>query len=248
MIEAVLVKILAYVWAVFGAYWIVLAPWFTAPRFYTHLPPLVLIPSFALLLILRSALPPLVVVVLVLTWVVLGFYWAQPAAGAARDEASLYRLLRLAILALIFALLFWDRTGIGILGKKWLLGLPAVRVTGFLFVLCGLAVAAWARTHLGRYWSDKVMVQLDHQLVKSGPYAHVRHPIYSGVLLAVLGTALVQGEWRGLLAFLLLLINYSIKAKREERVLSEQFPPGFKQYLTHAGFLLPRFRSRLGRG
>lgn len=92
------------------------------------------------------------------------------------------------------------------------------------------------------------MVQVEHRLIETGPYAYVRHPIYSGVLLAVLGTALVQGQWRGALAFLLLLTNYSIKAKREERVLSDRFRPGFEQYVTQAGFLLPRFRSREGRG
>jgi protein-S-isoprenylcysteine O-methyltransferase Ste14 len=241
-------KILAYMWAIFGAYWIVLAPWLAGPRFYFELLPLLLIPSFVLLLLLRSAIPAPLLVVLALGWTVVGLSWARPAGSAAKNEPSRYRFLRLGILGLTFALLFWDRTRIGALGKRVLPPVPAIALTGFVLVCCGLGVAVWARAHLGRYWSDKVMLQLEHRLIESGPYAYVRHPIYSGVLLAVFGTALVEGEWRGALAFLILFINYSIKAKREERVLAEHFRPRFEHYVSHAGFLLPRFRSRLGRG
>ena len=241
-------KILAYIWAIFGAYWIVLVPWLARPRFYRQLPPLVLIASFLLLLLLRSAVPPPVLVLLALGWGLLGLFWARPRRGAAKDEPSIFRFLRLAILGLTFALLFWEPTGMGVLGKTVVPPVPAFALTGFALVCCGLALAVWARAHLGRYWSDKVMLQLDHRLVETGPYAYVRHPIYSGVLLAVFGTALAQDQWRGALAFLLLLINYSIKAKREERVLAEQFRPAFDHYMSHSGFLLPRFRSRPGRG
>ena len=71
----------------------------------------------------------------------------------------------------------------------------------------------------------------------------MRHPLYSGVLLAVLGTALVLGEWRGLLSFAVLLINYAIKAKREERILVERFGEDFGVHVERTGFLLPRIRS-----
>ena len=248
MIANGLLKVLAYVWAVFGAYWIVLAPWFGRPRFYKRLPPLVLVLTFAWLLLLSSALPPVAVILLAFAWTVLGLYWARPEAAAAKAEASAYRWLRLAILAITFALLFWDQTAIGFLGKTLLPPFPAIAIAGFLLALSGLLIAIWARVHLRSYWSDTVMVQVDHQLIETGPYAYVRHPIYAAVLLAVLGTALVEGEWRGALAFLLLFTNYSIKAKREERVLSDRFRPVFERYATQAGFFLPRFRSRPGRG
>jgi protein-S-isoprenylcysteine O-methyltransferase Ste14 len=69
----------------------------------------------------------------------------------------------------------------------------------------------------------------------------MRHPIYSGVLLGVGGTALVLGELRGVMAFLLLLVNYSIKAKREEAILAQQFGAEFTVHQNHTGFLLPKF-------
>jgi protein-S-isoprenylcysteine O-methyltransferase Ste14 len=243
-----LLRVLGYVWASFGAFWIVLAPWVRQPRFYTRVPPLVLTLTFLLLLLLRSALPPLAIILAAVAWTVLGLSWARPRETVVKDEASVYRWLRLAILAITFALLFWDRAAMGFLGESFLPPAAAMGMTGFLLALLGLAIAIWARLHLGSYWSDKVMLQADHRLIESGPYAYVRHPIYAGVLLAVLGTALVEGEWRGALAFLLLLTNYAIKAKREEQVLSQQFRPVFEQYAAHAGFFLPRFRSRAGRG
>lgn len=67
---------------------------------------------------------------------------------------------------------------------------------GLLMVICGLAFAVWARIHLGRNWSGTVTVKEDHELIRSGPYGIVRHPIYTGLLLAIAGTAIVFGEWR----------------------------------------------------
>ncbi len=88
------------------------------------------------------------------------------------------------------------------------------------------------------------MLKADHQLIRSGPYAYMRHPIYSGVLLGVAGTALLVGEWRGVLALALLLTNYTIKAKKEEAILSDHFGDQFQAHLGRAGFLLPRFIRR----
>src|SRR5581483_3927590 len=123
-------------------------------------------------------------------------------------------------------LLFWPNAR-GFLGTRLFPPLLPFAALGFLLALSGLSVSLWARVHLGQYWSDKVVLQPEHQLVRTGPYRHVRHPIYTGVLLAVLGTALVLNQWRGLLAFALLLLNYAIKAKREERILTVRFGNGF---------------------
>src|SRR5262249_9463989 len=70
---------------------------------------------------------------------------------------------------------------------------------GPALVVAGLGLAAWARAHLGANWSSQVVVKEDHALVRDGPYRLVRHPIYTGLLIAVLGTALAIGEWRGVL-------------------------------------------------
>jgi protein-S-isoprenylcysteine O-methyltransferase Ste14 len=186
-------------------------------------------------------------------WAGFGVYWVAvavrrkpPAAGAAprTGEPHLFRVLRWSVLATTFAFLFWRRLAIGFLGRRVLPPLPGLAFAGFVVTLAGLGITLWARIHLGQYWSDKVVVQAEHQLIRTGPYAHMRHPIYSGVLLGVAGTALVVGEWRGAIAFLLLLTNYAVKARKEDRILANHFGEGFVRHARDAGFLLPKFRGR----
>jgi protein-S-isoprenylcysteine O-methyltransferase Ste14 len=103
----------------------------------------------------------------------------------------------------------------------------------------GAALAIWARQSLGRNWSDKVVLKVDHELIRSGPYRYLRHPIYGGVLLAVAGTALAIGEWRGMVALVLLGTNYSIKAIKEEKILASKFGEAFAEHRRATWFLLP---------
>lgn len=85
------------------------------------------------------------------------------------------------------------------------------------------------------------MVKEDHQLIRSGPYAYVRHPIYMGMLLAGAGTALFIGEWRGILALLLAATAQVRKARKEEALMTTEFGDQYQEYRRHAGFLSPRF-------
>ncbi len=180
-------------------------------------------------------------------WAAFGVYWIAVGSRtkvSLTHESTFYRLGRLVVLAITFALLFSERIAVGPLGLRIVPPLPTIAYSGFAFALVGLAVAMWARVHLGQYWSDKVVLKADHQLIRSGPYAHMRHPIYSGVLLGVAGTALLVGEWRGVFAFALLLTNYATKAKKEEGILSDRFGDQFQEHMRRAGFLFPRFRAR----
>lgn len=249
MIHSRLFDILGYIWAAFGAYWIGFSmlqkPSANRTRhsagsiFRFGL----LAVIFVLLFLGRHRVPPLALIVLGLAWAMLGTYWATSSrSSSSSGEFRFYRLLRLLVLAMTFSLLFWRQTAIGFLGARFIPSTPPMTIVAFTIVLLGMAIALWSRIHLGKFWSDKVVLQSEHQLICSGPYARMRHPIYSGVLLGVLGTAFMLGEWRGLIAFLLLLINYAIKARKEERLLAAQFGPGFAQHLSRTGFLLPRLR------
>jgi protein-S-isoprenylcysteine O-methyltransferase Ste14 len=200
--------------------------------------------TFLVLFLGRHAIPPVVLIVLCLVWGALSLRWAAPTKAARSGEFPFYRLLRLVVLAITFALLFWNQTAIGILSGRFVPPLAAMAVVGFTIASLGLGLALWARIHLGRNWSDKVVIQAGHQLTRTGPYARLRHPIYSGVLLGVAGTALVLGEWRGVVAFALLLTNYAIKARKEDRVLAASFGAEFQEHKRRAGFLLPKLRSR----
>jgi protein-S-isoprenylcysteine O-methyltransferase Ste14 len=86
-----------------------------------------------------------------------------------------------------------------------------------------------------------VQIKENHQLIRSGPYAHIRHPIYTGILLALAGTAVTVGEYRAILGVTLFLIGFVRKAKKEESFLATEFGPAFDEHRRHTGFFLPRF-------
>ena len=176
-------------------------------------------------------------------WSVLGLYWLGSALRTKKtaiDEHPGLRLFRLWILCITLMLVLTDRFRIGPLAGRFVPNSEWVAWFGVTLTGVGVGLAIWARWNLGRNWSDKVVLKVDHELIRSGPYAYLRHPIYTGVLLAIAGTALAIGEWRGVLALVVMSTNYFVKARREERVLAGQFGEEFKEYRKHAGFLLPR--------
>jgi protein-S-isoprenylcysteine O-methyltransferase Ste14 len=249
MSGAQLLRILTYIWILFGVYWtgfnLLRAP--SANSQHRPTPRLriaILGVSFVVIFPMRQTIPPALLILLALAWAGLALYWSTPGKSARSAEFKLYRLLRLIILAATFTLLFWPTAGIGFLGHRFIRASSAVALAGFVVALSGMALSVWARIHLGHYWSDKVVLQFNHRLIRSGPYTWMRHPIYSGVLLAVAGTALVVGEWRGVLAFTILLANYAVKAKREDQILACEFGDAFAEHMRSAGFLLPRMGYR----
>ena len=182
-----------------------------------------------------------------IVWLGFGIYWAVSArqSGAAETtEANFFRALRFGILVTTFVLLLAPWLGFSFLNMRAYPDTFVVRWVGVVLTIAGIALAISARRHLGTNWSDKVELKVDHQLIRSGPYAYLRHPIYSGVLLGVAGTALAIGMVRGGLAFCLLLISYVIKARKEEIVLVRKFGDEFREHQRNTGFLLPKFTRR----
>ena len=111
-------------------------------------------------------------------------------------------------------------------------------VLGAVIIAAGLGFAVWARAHLGRNWSGIVTVKEGHVLVRTGPYRVVRHPIYSGLLLALTGTAMAIGEWRDVLAVIFALIGFLWKIQVEEKRMRENFPE-YADYRRQTAALIP---------
>ena len=109
---------------------------------------------------------------------------------------------------------------------------------GAVIVATGLGFSAWARRHLGRNWSGMVTLKKDHSLIRTGPYKYIRHPIYTGILCGFLGTALAIGEWRGILAVVLVLVAFVRKLQVEEARMREIFPE-YEQYRQGTAALIP---------
>jgi len=177
-------------------------------------------------------------------WIAFGLYWLAAALRLNRmkkREPSHERLLRFVLMATAFLLLYRDSgPNFGPLNRRFIPYASWIETVGAALTCLGVAFAIWARSHIGRYWSSTVSIRADHQLIRTGPYAHIRHPIYTGILLALGGTVVVIGRYRAIVALAILLIAFTWKARREEALLSTEFGPAFDEHKRLTGFFLPR--------
>jgi protein-S-isoprenylcysteine O-methyltransferase Ste14 len=190
----------------------------------------------------RYSLDDLPLVVLWLGWLIYWLAAARDVKPARRKESWATRFLTAALTLPVVVLLAVPEPWPQWLGARFLPDTTIAYALGLLIVIAGLAFAVWARLYLGRNWSGTVTVKDDHTLICSGPYAIVRHPIYTGLLLAILGTAIVFGEWRGLVAFCFLTAAYLLKLRREERFMAESFPDAYPGYRARVPALIPFLR------
>jgi protein-S-isoprenylcysteine O-methyltransferase Ste14 len=109
-----------------------------------------------------------------------------------------------------------------------------------LVIAFGFGFAWWARLHLGALWSAQITAKKNHHVVDSGPYAIVRHPIYTGILAAVIATAAAKGTIPGLAGLLLITLGIWMKARIEETWLSSELDAGaYQQYRRTVPMLIP---------
>jgi protein-S-isoprenylcysteine O-methyltransferase Ste14 len=155
-----------------------------------------------------------------------------------RFEADTASRIAVRIVAIAWVLLLY-RGFTGLLGEAILPASPTVMAIGEALTVVGLGFAVWARFHIGRNWDALVALKQDHQLVRSGPYGIVRHPIYSGFMFASLGTALVERRVHAFLAVALIVGAWSYKAKIEERLMEEQFGAAYDEYRKAVKGLVP---------
>ena len=129
--------------------------------------------------------------------------------------------------------------GLVVLGERFLPLAAWSFWVGSALTAAGLLFAMWARRRLGGNWSGTVTIKEGHELITGGPYAIVRHPIYTGLLLALVGSAIASGDWRGVLAFALAFLALWRKLRLEERWLRDQFGEPFQVYCRQVAALVP---------
>lgn len=181
-----------------------------------------------------------------LFWLAFLAYWffsARKLKTTKKREPSAERVVYLVTMASAYILLFTDGLNFGPFDSRFAPDMFLLDAFGVALTGAGVAFAIWARKHLGENWSATVTVKKDHELIRTGPYARVRHPIYTGMLLAMLGAALVLGEIRGLAAFAIAAMSFYYKARKEERFLSGEFGPQFAEHARQTGMFLPRLTS-----
>jgi len=173
-------------------------------------------------------------------WIVLVTVWlvgALQASPAVRRQPIRSRLAYV-LLLVAASLLMWRRP-FGLLGARFV---PHTELVGWIGVgvaVLGIALAIAARVFLGRNWSGAVTVKKDHELIRRGPYAVVRHPIYSGILLGLLGTAIVVGEARVLIGVALFAVGFRVKSLAEEQFMEDQFGGEYGEYKRRVKALVP---------
>jgi protein-S-isoprenylcysteine O-methyltransferase Ste14 len=168
-----------------------------------------------------------------IAWIIFGVYWLGSAFGVKEGKAARRRIPLNGLTALSVVLLvrvFRD----GSLAVHS----PVLGAIGAVVFACGLALAIWARVHLGRNWGMPMTQKAEPELVTSGPYRFVRHPIYSGLLAGLLGTALVT-NLMGLIIVAILGGYFYYCASVEEKNLAATFPTGYPAYRTRTKMLIP---------
>jgi protein-S-isoprenylcysteine O-methyltransferase Ste14 len=191
--------------------------------------------------------------VIVWSWAAFLLVWGLFAFNVKRDVrgsgyASLlwrYWLVRLAIAALIVIVAVRLAARAGSSGEDFFSSRaavftppPALGWIGAAFTVVGIGVAIWARVCLGRNWSPGPAVKEQPELVTSGPYAYVRHPIYSGVMLAALGAALT-GYLFGIGLFILACVIFLSRIRQEEAIMRDLFPDAYPAYQARTKALIP---------
>lgn len=175
-------------------------------------------------------------------WAAVGVVWLVGLISTkrtVRSQSAGTRLFHLALAALGFALLSRSVFTQGWLGKRFVPSNDSIALAGLALTTVGCLFAIWARLALGSNWSARATVKADHELVTGGPYAVARHPIYTGLLLAAVGTALAEGEWHGLLGVFVILLALMVKMSQEERLMVQTFPSTYPEYRRRVKALIP---------
>lgn len=176
-----------------------------------------------------------VALTILVAWVAFWIYWlaASVSVKAGRTRWGRFAWIRVAIVLLVL-LLMRARVfkGQNISNSPWLEGI------GLAIFISGLAVAVWARLYLGRNWGTPMSEKVDPELVTTGPYRRIRHPIYSGIILAMVGTA-VAVSWYWLIAVALLGTYFAYSATVEERYMTGLFPDAYPAYKRTTQMLIP---------
>jgi protein-S-isoprenylcysteine O-methyltransferase Ste14 len=176
-------------------------------------------------------------------WTALAAYWLVEGVRAKRTETwegAGERLAHVLMMAAAFYLVAIYDARLGKLNERFMRERQWVTDLGVALAFAGAGFAIWARHHLGRYWSARVAIVSEHKLIRTGPYARMRHPIYTGMLVALVGTALVTGEYRALVGLGIVLYGLTRKAKKEEAFLAAQFGEDYQEYRRRTGFFLPK--------
>lgn len=179
-----------------------------------------------------------------IAWAIFLLYWLISSFTAKKivkgeRGAGIARRVLIGVAAYVL-LIHADDPRLGVLAERFLPYARWVVWLGVALTFAGVFFAIWARVHIGKYWSATVALKAEHQLIRTGPYARIRHPIYTGILLALCGSAIAVGRYAAILAVVVYAVAFWFKARKEEALLAGEFGPAFEEHRRNTGFFLPK--------
>lgn len=174
-------------------------------------------------------------VVFAVVWTAFWLYWLVAAFSRKRGRVPWSRELAVRAVIIVIVIILVRR---GVFRGHGLGTDPWRAAVGLVLLALGLGFAVWARVHIGRNWGTPMTEKTDPELVTSGPYRLVRHPIYSGILAAGAGTALAL-SWVGFIVVALAGIHFIYSATVEERYMTREFPDAYPAYKQATKMLVP---------
>lgn len=172
-------------------------------------------------------------------YAVFGIYWSIAAKDSAPAQTSEHWASTVLHQILVNASLLAIVIRVPGLTGRWLPDSIAFSIMGIAVQACGTLLAFWARRHLGSNWSAEVSAKVGHELVRSGPYRTLRHPIYTGMFLIHAGMTIASGEWHAVLGMGFLAITYARKIQLEEQMMDRTFGGEYTAYRQHSWALIP---------
>lgn len=179
-----------------------------------------------------------------ISWIILFIYWIWSSRNTkmvSRREPAFKRFFMYLLPLLVAGLLLGPGKWFGhcLIRDQFVPHSNEVGIIGTLLCIVGVILACRARYLIGRNWSLSVQLKETHELIVGGPYRYVRHPIYTGILCIFLGNAFIVGDWRGLIAVLIVLISFWRKLKLEEKWLGDNFGERYELYKKSTKAIIP---------
>ncbi len=175
-------------------------------------------------------------------WIIFGIVWLVASFATKRTierQGFQWRLFEVGIAVVVFVLLKSGTAFSAFMGTTVWTQTLTIRLIADAITFSGLLVTLWARATLGGNWSSEVAFKENHELIERGPYRFVRHPIYSGLLLMFLGTALMFDRIGGFVVITIIVIGFWYKARQEEKLLTRHFAEAYPEYRARVKALIP---------
>jgi protein-S-isoprenylcysteine O-methyltransferase Ste14 len=179
-----------------------------------------------------------------IAWMIVWLIWSLQSKQTQHRESFASRMSYSVVLWLAIYFIFFGKD----LGHWWhrdiLPHRPWIGWAGVAVAVLGFAITFWARFTLGGNWSSNVTIKVEHELIRGGPYRWVRHPIYTGMVVAMAGTAMACDQWRGVPAVLLFWLAFTIKRMKEENFMHQTFGTQYMEYSQTTGAIFPLLLRR----